>query len=785
MAEHCITQVLSHGMTVRLIESPGLSAASACLSTGAGSFDEPDRWPGLAHLLEHLLFQCGQEFQGDQRLMPWISARQGRVNATTGLCQTLYYFDCVTDDLEGGLARLLDMVSSPLFSTETAEREIGVIDAEYRLLSQQARTLITASFHDLVISPAVYRRFIVGNRHSLSGDLPALLQALNDFFRQHYRADKLTLTIRAPLSHAVMQQMLQRLLPLAVAEPPGSSDSAVTTVRLPVLSRTDCPAQLLQLSGGVHHCLAVVVADPDGELLTAVPLLRAFIEDAAPGSLRYHWTKQGLCREMSLELVSAAAGSLWLMVHLIRPASLPLPAGLLTAAWQRWLQQLTELSAERVAHYRQLAQRQFCLLSPMEQIRRIVSGQAVSEQPVRALALALLSQVPNELQTCEQLNSVPRSVCGFPCVTELQTNASESGRLADSDFIFYPQTPAAPVTAVLNTRQSPHGWQYLRAPGPQIQIVMRPAQGTVLTPAQTAQLEQALQPVFSLVRHAGGEAAVITLHGVCWLTVSLADATEAETVCCWLAKLWPTAFSATGTDPQQILIRRLLSEFPAMLASTAEYPDWSGVIQCSDQQLFLRLNDILQQSLPVTTLAETSPLTVSTGRCQHQPDTQGDNGLLFFLPLPGGAEGDIVAAKALAALYQPAFYHWLREERSVGYVVSCQYQQFANIPGILCALQSPKYDCHQLSLWCQQFFSRMNSALATLKKAPQVNVPTPLHSEPLILQAMEQLCPEIRSTAQPEQPEIPALTRLLELHNYWMANTGQAIQLSCGLLPQE
>lgn len=136
------------------------------------------------------------------------------------------------------------MVSSPLFSTETAEREIGVIDAEYRLLSQQARTLITASFHDLVISPAVYRRFIVGNRHSLSGDLPALLQALNDFFRQHYRADKLTLTIRAPLSHAVMQQMLQRLLPLAVAEP-----RVVLTVLSLLFVYPCCPGQI-----ALHSC---------------------------------------------------------------------------------------------------------------------------------------------------------------------------------------------------------------------------------------------------------------------------------------------------------------------------------------------------------------------------------------------------------------------------------------------------------------------------------------------------------------------------------------------------
>ena len=784
MAEHDITQVLSQGLTVRLIAAPGLAAASACLSTQAGSFHEPERWPGLAHLLEHLLFQSGQGYQGDQRLMPWISARQGRVNATTGLCQTLFYFDCAVDDLEGGLVRLLDMVNAPLFSADTAEREIDVIDAEYQLLSQQARTLITAFFHARVTEPAVYRRFIVGNQSTLSGDLAGLLQAIRDFFRQHYRADQLTLTIRAPLALSELQQILLRLPPLTIPEQSLSSPVA-SAANFPAALRAGFPAQLLQLPGDVHHCLEMVVADPTGELLATVPLLQTLFEDAAPGSLRHYWTKEGVCREMLLEVVSAAAGSLWLMVHLVRPASLPLPAGLLTAAWQQWLRQLTELSAERIAHYQQLAQRQFCLLNPMEQIRRIVSGQGVSDKSVRSLALALSAQVPNELQTCERLNSAPHSVCGFACVTESHAVSGHSGRLPDSGFVFYPQTLAAPEMVAHHAARLPHGWRHLRSTDAQVQIVMRPLRGTVLTPAQAAQLEQALQPVFSLVHHTGGDAAVISLHGVNWLTLSVADSAAAETVCRWLAQLWPTEFAAQRNDPQQILIRRLLAEFPAILAATAGYPDWSGAIRCSDPLLFSRLSEILQQRLPVPPSTLAPQASVFAGHNQHQPESAGDNGLLYFMPLPGGTEGDIVAAKALAALYQPAFYHWLREELSVGYVVSCHYQQFLNMPGILCVLQSPGYDCRQLSGWCQQFFSRMSLQITRLAEAPQINVPSPFHHDRLILQAMEQLDPELRAAASPQQQQIPSVARLQQLHHYWTTHTGEALQLSCGRAVQQ
>ena len=144
-----------------------------------------------------------------------------------------------------------------------------------------------------------------------------------------------------------------------------------------------------------------------------------------------------------------------------------------------------------------------------------------------------------------------------------------------------------------------------------------------------------------------------------------------------------------------------------------------------------------------------------------------------------------MAAKALAALYQPAFYHWLREELSVGYVVSCHYQQFLNMPGILCVLQSPGYDCRQLSGWCQQFFSRMSLQITRLAEAPQINVPSPFHHDRLILQAMEQLDPELRAAASPQQQQIPSVARLQQLHHYWTTHTGEALQLSCGRAVQQ
>lgn len=72
-----------NGLTVELVHQPDASQAAALIQVGAGSHDEPDRWPGLAHLLEHLLFTGSTGWPDEGRLMSWIQTQGGRVNATT------------------------------------------------------------------------------------------------------------------------------------------------------------------------------------------------------------------------------------------------------------------------------------------------------------------------------------------------------------------------------------------------------------------------------------------------------------------------------------------------------------------------------------------------------------------------------------------------------------------------------------------------------------------------------------------------------------------------------
>ncbi|MBB1214153.1 insulinase family protein, partial [Klebsiella pneumoniae] len=84
---------LDNGLAVRAISTPAAEGAAALVCIEAGSFQAPAAWPGLAHLLEHLLFRGSANFSAQDGLMGWTQAAGGRLNATTQATQTAFFFE--------------------------------------------------------------------------------------------------------------------------------------------------------------------------------------------------------------------------------------------------------------------------------------------------------------------------------------------------------------------------------------------------------------------------------------------------------------------------------------------------------------------------------------------------------------------------------------------------------------------------------------------------------------------------------------------------------------------
>ena len=130
------TVTLPGGLQATLVHQPQADRAAALARVAAGSHHEPSRFPGLAHLLEHLLFYGGERYRDDDRLMGWVQRQGGSVNATTLARHSAFFFEVAAGDLADGVARLQEMLQAPRLLREDIQREVAVIDAEYRLIQQ-------------------------------------------------------------------------------------------------------------------------------------------------------------------------------------------------------------------------------------------------------------------------------------------------------------------------------------------------------------------------------------------------------------------------------------------------------------------------------------------------------------------------------------------------------------------------------------------------------------------------------------------------------------------------
>ena len=125
--------VLSNGLTVEVVPRPGFTKKLAYFVTDFGSIHtcfelEGENYTvpaGVAHFLEHKMF----DMPGGRDVTAELASLGAGVNAFTSFDITAYYFAC-TENFEQCLRILLDFVSTPHFTPESVEKEMGIIDQE-------------------------------------------------------------------------------------------------------------------------------------------------------------------------------------------------------------------------------------------------------------------------------------------------------------------------------------------------------------------------------------------------------------------------------------------------------------------------------------------------------------------------------------------------------------------------------------------------------------------------------------------------------------------------------
>ena len=133
LGETLYKKKLSNGLRVMVDKRPGFTKKLAYFVTDFGAvhteFELDGREihvpAGIAHFLEHKMF----DLPGERDVTAELAALGAGTNAFTSYDMTAYYFSC-TDNFEAALKLLLEFVSTPYFTEESVQKEIGIIDQE-------------------------------------------------------------------------------------------------------------------------------------------------------------------------------------------------------------------------------------------------------------------------------------------------------------------------------------------------------------------------------------------------------------------------------------------------------------------------------------------------------------------------------------------------------------------------------------------------------------------------------------------------------------------------------
>lgn len=762
---------LANGLQVAVLSLAGSAQAAISVRVAAGSHDEPAEYPGLAHFLEHLLFLDCADYSGEQRLMPFVQACGGQLNASTQARHTDYFCEVPAEQLAAALARQCAMLARPLLRVAQQLSEREVLHAEFLARGQDADTLVATALGQALADGHGFAAFQAGSRETLAVEQAAFQQALGDFHRQHYQGANVSLVLVGPQSVAELHALAQRYAGELASGPalPAASPAALLPLRRPQLQ--------LQLPSAVptlHLAFALEFdpAAPAGDLQQTLAFVQTWLLAESPGGLLAQLRGAQLCSGLTARVLYHYQGqALWLLsfTGVVDDSA----QAELAAALQDWLGFFASHAPwdELCKRYRLIQMGRPPARTPLALARQWQAALALGLTPNQGLSARALQWLPQLLQ---QLQAPPRRITLLAGSAPLPLWPDASG------FTLHLQEAVQPVAASRHWR-----WHLPAA---------NPLQGDVLAAlpplAIAAQLHWLDAPLSSLN-------APVVVHGLCRFAAQLPAAqllavaqvalreltANAEQVGFDLqlfaqrgalqlflqgpgpllplllgqllqrvqappAEVWSQALQLArhAHDAAQMPLRQMLGRLPELFeAGAAPLPAATArELQCAYQ-----LTGFAAQLLGVapteqaritalfsatTALARDLPAALPAAGCYWragQVDT-AEACVVLFCPLASPKAHDEAGWRLLAHCYQGPFFQRLRSELQLGYGVFCGFRQVQGRRGIIFAVQSPHASEAEVLAHIRRFLADQTPRLAALTAA-ELGAAAQVLAEPLNL----------------------------------------------------
>jgi nardilysin len=190
-------------------ESQKEKMAAVALCIKVGSFYDPTKIQGLSHFLEHMIFMGSEQFPKENEFDQFISTNGGGDNAMTECEYTMFYFDIVEEHLTGAINRFSQLFVSPLMLRDSMEREMEAVESEFQNNINDDDNRIMQLCASIANGPA--STFTWGNLKTLKDGISSdeLYQAVHDFRRKHYIANRMFLCVESSATLDEQQKLVE------------------------------------------------------------------------------------------------------------------------------------------------------------------------------------------------------------------------------------------------------------------------------------------------------------------------------------------------------------------------------------------------------------------------------------------------------------------------------------------------------------------------------------------------------------------------------------------------
>jgi len=198
---------LKNGLEAYIISDPSATQSAAALTVQAGSWQDPEEYPGMAHLIEHMLFLGTRKYPNESEYDTFVTENGGNSNAYTEDLQTTYLFSIQNSSFGDALDRFASFFKEPLFNPSGLARELQAIDQEYAKNLDDDQARLYSVMKEISNPDHPDQRFSIGNSSTLS---KINQNTIKNWYANHYSANLMKLIVYSPLPAETLKELVLR-----------------------------------------------------------------------------------------------------------------------------------------------------------------------------------------------------------------------------------------------------------------------------------------------------------------------------------------------------------------------------------------------------------------------------------------------------------------------------------------------------------------------------------------------------------------------------------------------